>query len=242
MPDGSALALKIMAAADNRITSKEIRSVQMVRQLSHANLIRIDRVWTYLNYVVFAMELAEGSLDDLLSAYRAETGGPVAPLQACLLLGQVADALDFLNARRHEVGGQLVAIQHCDVKPSNMLLFGDTVKLSDFGLASMTTGRVQFHRRAGTAAYAAPEVFMGRLSDKADQYGLAVSYCELRGGRLPFPDTPSALHRSYIRPKPDLTMVSARERSILVRALDPVPQNRWSTSGDFMSQLTALVG
>src|SRR5438445_671717 len=83
------------------------------------------------------------------------------------------------------IGAAQVAIQHCDVKPSNFLLFGDTVKLSDFGLASSISCQLQGHRRAGTLAYTAPEVFQGRLSDWTDQFSLGVTYCELRSGRLP---------------------------------------------------------
>ncbi len=39
-------------------------------------------------------------------------------------------------------------------------------------------------------AYAAPEVFRGQRSRWTDQYALAVSYCEVRGGRLPFANAP----------------------------------------------------
>ena len=42
-------------------------------------------------------------------------------------------------------------------------------------------------------------MFQGRISDRTDQYALAVTYCELRGGRLPFADTPPAVQRGYFR-------------------------------------------
>ena len=58
---------------------------------------------------------------------------------ACRLALQAAEALDFLNARNHLIGGQRTGVQHCDIKPNNLLLFGETVKLCDFGLASVTT-------------------------------------------------------------------------------------------------------
>ena len=47
-------------------------------------------------------------------------------------------ALDFLNTRQHTLDGRKVAFQHCDVKPSNMLLIDGSVKLTDFGLSVMT--------------------------------------------------------------------------------------------------------
>jgi serine/threonine protein kinase len=187
------------------------------------------------------MELAEGSLLDLLEAYYSEFHTPIAPDQVCRYLAQVGDTLDFLNARQHSVDGRRVSFQHCDIKPSNLLLFGETVKVSDFGLASPTSSMLKFHRRAGTLDYAAPEVFQGRLSDWTDQYSLAVTYCMLRGGRLPFTDTPPKFDPEYVRPTPDLSMLEARERPIVARALAPIPQNRWPSSLELVTALGKAV-
>src|SRR5207302_3208300 len=107
-----------------------------------------------------------------------------------------------LNARQHVLGGQRVAIRHCDIKPSNLLLQGQTLKVADFSLATLTSSEMWYHRRAGTLDYAAPEVFQGRLSERTDQYALAVSYCLLRGGELPFSDTPASFQSNYVRPAP----------------------------------------
>jgi hypothetical protein len=38
------------------------------------------------------------------------------------------------------------------------------------------------HTGLMTFAYAAPEFFDGKVTPRSDQYSLAVSYCELRGG------------------------------------------------------------
>ncbi|MBY0522941.1 MAG: serine/threonine protein kinase [Gemmataceae bacterium] len=239
--DGQTVALKFLPCNDGLAASKEIRSIQAVRQIRHNHLIHIDQVWTHLGYIVVAMELAEGSLLDLLEAYGSEMGTPVPPEQVCLYLSQAADAIDFMNARQHQLDGRKVAFQHCDIKPSNMLLFGDSVKLADFGLASPTTAALKFHRRAGTMDFIAPEVFQGRLSDWTDQYALAVSYCQLRGGRMPFADTPDTIQRDYVRPTPDLSMVSEKERPIIARALATVPQNRWPSCTDFISRVSQAV-
>src|SRR5262249_42219610 len=152
---------------------KEIRSIQYIRQLDHPHLIRIERVWCHLGFVVVAMELAEGSLHDLFNLSLEENGMPIPAPLVLQCLSQAADVIDFLNARRHIVGGRRVAFQHCDIKPSNLLLCGDTLKLCDFGLASPTAATLRAHRRAGTIDVAAPEVFQGRLSNWTDQYALA---------------------------------------------------------------------
>jgi serine/threonine protein kinase len=238
---GETIALKFMPCGDNLAASKEIRAIRSIQQLVHSNLIRIDQVFANLGYIIIAMEMAEGSLLDLFDAYQMELGTPIAPEQVSLYLAQAAEALDFLNKRQHHLEGRRVAFQHCDVKPSNMLLFGDTVKLSDFGLATSTTSTIRMHRRSGTLDYAAPEVFQGRLSEWTDQYALAVTYCVIRGGRLPFSDTPPKFESSYVRPAPDLTMLPPQDWPIVSRALSPVPQDRWPTCSELIAHLARVI-
>lgn len=239
--DGTCVALKFLPCEDSTAAAQELRSIQLVRQLHHPALVRVEGVWCGPGHLVVAMELADGSLLDLLGAYQSEVGTPVVPEHALLLLACAAEALDFLNAHHHVVGGCRVGIQHCDVKPGNLLLFGDSVKLSDFGLTSVLSCPVAPHRRAGTYPYAAPEVLRGQLSDWTDQYALAVTYCQLRGGRLPFGDAPAVPWHEITLPEPDLTMLPEPERLVIHRALAPLPNERWPTCSDLIHQLEKVV-
>jgi serine/threonine protein kinase len=239
-PDGKRVALKFLPAERHNTTTVELRSLQAIRQLLHPNLIRVDRVWCHLGYIVIAMELADGTLADLLASYRSERGTAVAPEHVCLVLSQAAAALDFLNGRRHRIEGQAVSIQHCDVKPSNLMLFGDTVKAADFGLAALMASPTMARCPCGTPAYAAPEVFRGRLSRNSDQFALAVTYCELRTGRLPFADPPRTFRPDYFYPRPDLSALAPKERPVVARALAAAPEERWSSCGEFIDQLARL--
>jgi serine/threonine-protein kinase len=240
-PHGEAVAIKFLPCANAFAAATEVRALQWVRQLRHPHLLRIHQIWANPGYVAIAMELAEGSLLDLLQVYYEESGGPMPAGHLCHYLSQAASALDFLNTRHHRLNGQRVAVRHCDVKPSNLLLLAGQVKLADFSLSVQTTAAWGYSRRMGTLEYAAPEVFQGWLSDRTDQYALAVTYCLLRGGRFPFPDPPSHFHRDYARPSPDLSMLSEVERPLLARALDPVPQDRWPSCLALMEQLTVAV-
>ena len=237
--DGSFCALKFMDCEHELTPAQEVRALQAIRALRHPHLLAIDSVWSCARYVVIGMELMDGSLLDLLEVYLAELEQPMAPGHVCYYLSQAADALDFFNARQHVVNGQRVAFRHCDVKPSNLLVQGQSVKLSDFSLSVPTTATRVPHRRCGTLMYTAPEVFQGWLSDRTDQYALAVSYYQLRTGRFPFADTPEAFTGSYVRPAPDLSLVTAPERAILGRALAPVPQDRWPACVEMMRHLSA---
>jgi serine/threonine protein kinase len=235
---GATVALKFMPFANSLAAAKEIRAIQHLRQLGCPGLIHVERVWSVPGHVIICMELAEGSLQDLFQTYQSELGTPIPVDQVIDYLGQAGQTLDFLNARQHMIDGQKLGIQHADVKPSNMLLIGDTVKLADFGLATPTAAQNRAHRRQGTPDYAAPEVFAGQLSHQTDQYALAISYCFLRAGQLPYPAMTS-MRRSWPgrRPDPDLSMLTPGEQPIIARALRRVPTERWPTCGEMMAQL-----
>jgi serine/threonine protein kinase, bacterial len=236
-PEGKQLALKFLPCDNQLHAAHEIRALQSIRQLRHPNLIGVEQIWCWSGYIVVAMELADGSLLDLLEIYKADFETCIVPDHLCHFLGQAADAIDFLNARQHALGDQRVAVRHCDIKPSNMLVLQTQVKVADFSLAMQTTSPMSYHRRAGTLHYAAPEVFQGWLSDRTDQYALAVSYIELRTGYLPFTDTPLTFLTDYTRPEPDLSRLDPWERPVLHRALHPVPQDRWPSCHDMVQQL-----
>ncbi len=231
------VAIKFLPCANSRKAIQESRSNLTVRQLRHPHLIHIDNVWCCPGYLAVAMELADGTLQDLADIYQGETGVPIPTDHLCPLLAQAADALDFLNTRQHYLDGRTVALRHCDVKPSNLLVVGETVKLSDFSLTTVAVSGDIAHRWSGTPAYAAPEVFQGRLSDRTDQYALALTFCQLRSGRLPFDSDPAVFTRDYVRPGPDLTMLDPRERPVIARALAPAPIDRWRSCAEMIGQL-----
>jgi serine/threonine protein kinase, bacterial len=239
--DGTAIALKFLPCDSQLAAAQEIRALQTIRQLKHPSLIHIEQIWSIADYVVVGMELADGSLADLLDVYYTELRQPIPPDHVCYYLRQAASALDFLNARQHQLNGQRVAVRHCDVKPSNLLVVGNDVKLADFSLAVQATSSILNHRRVGTWNYLAPELFRGILSDRTDQYSLAITYCQLRTGRLPFPDLGSGKvpkTKTYSRPAPDLSTLSAPERPIIARALGPVPQDRWHSCTELIERLS----
>jgi len=237
---GRRSALKFIPCRRDLSAAKELRAIQAISRLQQPNLIEVEQVCSDMGCIIVVMELADGSLLDLLGRYREEAHTPLPPEVACVYLAQAASALDFLNAHQHEVQGQRMGFQHCDVKPSNLLLFDDVVKLSDFGLSSATGAVLRLHRKAGTPGYAAPEVLQGRISDWTDQYALGVTYCELRGGRLPFADT-SSFRRGYVRPAPDLSMLPEAEQTIIARALSPTPQDRWPSCAELVNRLAACI-
>jgi serine/threonine protein kinase, bacterial len=226
---GEPIALKFISSEKTASTVKEMKSLQSLQSLRHPNLLLTHRVWSAPGFIVIAMELADASLLDLLVAYQTEYNTPIPPEILGPYMNQAAAGLDFMNSRNHSFEGRNVGFQHCDVKPSNMLLIGDRVKLADFGLTTPTIATNNPCSKSGTLDFAAPEIHRGILNEKSDQYCLAVTYYYLRTAQFPFPPPPEGFRRrnSYVRPAPDLGLVSRSERRILERALDGQPENRW---------------
>src|SRR5262249_47038336 len=114
------------------------------------------------------------------------------------------------------------------IKPQNLLLFGAALKVGDFGLVHVRKGEGASYGGGLTAAYAPPEFFEGSSSRHSDQYSLAVTYCQLRGGRLPFRGrTLADFRQAHLRQAPDLSMLPEEERAVVGRALAKVPSARW---------------
>ena len=235
------VAMKFMSSANQSTTARELRSLQAIQHLSHPNLLQTQQIWSIPGSIVIAMDIADASLLDLHELYIEEFGKLIDLEKLFHILCQTALALDFLNARRHRIDGRLVGLQHGDVKPNNILLVGDTAQLADYGLATPISGTSTSCPRHGTAEYTAPEVFQGQLSDRSDQFGLAVSYYILRTGQFPYPEPPSDRERlkNYVRPEPNLMALPNAERAILSRALSPIPQMRFHRCLDMMQALLA---
>jgi serine/threonine protein kinase len=241
-PAGPPVALKFLPSANPSTTAREVRAMQSFLSMEHPYLVKTHAVWSLPGYIVINMELADATLLDLMLVYHNELGQYIDVGQLCLYLWQVAEALDYLNARQHDRDGRRVGFQHGDVKPNNILLVGDVAKLTDHGLATPTYGSNTPCPRQGTREYAAPEVFAGYYSDTSDQFSLAVTYHVLRTGTFPFPPPPDQLAKNFARPVADLSLLTEAERPPLLRALSSVPQDRWGSCREFMAAMMQAHG
>src|SRR5262249_19039084 len=136
---------------------------------------------------LIAMGLGDKNLLDRLRECRRQGEPGIPPAELLTYMEDAARALDYLNQPTHDLGRGPVAIQHCDIKPQNILIVGGAAQVCDFGLARVLQD-VRVSTAVGSAAYMAPEVLRdGKPSPTTDQYSLAVSYVELRTGSLPLP-------------------------------------------------------
>ena len=149
----------------------------ILRSLDHPNIVRIFDSFADEHVACIVMELLEGG-----SLARELAAGPDGSRPGEVDCPPDRGALSYAHAQ---------SIVHRDVKPDNiMILDGDRVKVTDFGVARIlsvdtkmgtiaTTGM-----RVGTPLYMAPEQIEGKRVDaRSDVYGFgAVLYHTVTGG------------------------------------------------------------
>ena len=229
-PGGLPVAMKFVPLEEGG-GKLELRSLELLKNIRHPHLLAVFGAWQCHGYVVLAMELAERTL---LQRHREAVRQGLQGIPLCELLEYIREAakgIDYLNS---------VGVQHRDIKPHNLFLVGGSVKVADFGLAKALKHTVADHTGAMTPAYAPPEFFRGETTQFSDQYALAVTYCQLRTGQLPFGGgTAVEVMNNVLEKPPNLAMLTEAERPVLARALAKTPTDRWGTCRAFTEALTA---
>jgi serine/threonine protein kinase len=189
--------------------------------------------------LIIAMQLGSMSLHKRLEDCR-EQGQPGVPVAELLeYLEQAARGIDFLNKPIHDLGKGPVPIVHGDIKPHNILVIGDAAVVCDFGLARAVETLRKTSMAPVTVAYAAPESFKGKVTPTSDQYSLAITYAELRTGRLPFDETmtPYQVMEAHVTRNLDFSRLPEPERLVVERATESNPEDRWPSSRDMVLAL-----
>jgi serine/threonine-protein kinase len=218
-------------ARDRAFREQFRREARAAARLAHPNVVAVHDSGEDRGLPWIVMELVDGqTLRALLDAR-----GRLDPETSAELLGEIADALD--HAHRH-------GIAHLDVKPENVLLTSDSVKVADFGLVRAAHG-ANDHALAGTVQYCAPEVLRGGLVDgRADVYSLGVVAYECLTGRVPFgagdPDRVAwqVLHGRVPAPSRTVSGVSEAADAAVWHATDPDPDRRFHRA----SEMTTAMG
>src|SRR5207302_3790079 len=150
---------------------QELRALQQIKEVRHPFIVSMDRIEVVGGELVIVMELADKSLNDML--VECQGAGLVGIPRSSLLryMRDAAEALDHMNEKHN--------LQHLDIKPRNLFLVSDRVKVADFGLVK----HLERSSPSGllgcvTPLYAPPETFSGNISSHSDQYSLAVVYQE----------------------------------------------------------------
>ena len=180
---GRRVAVKLLREelADAVAQERFMREARSAAALSHPNACRLYEVGEHAGQTFLVMELLEG---ELLADCIARS--VLSAADAVAIIVPLMSAVTAL----HELG-----LIHRDLKPTNVFLTPQGVKLLDFGLARHTQVDAAYTAPAltmagsvaGTLRYMAPEQVTGDpVDERTDVFALGVMLFEMLTGHIPF--------------------------------------------------------
>ncbi|KAL6771134.1 CNK1B [Auxenochlorella protothecoides x Auxenochlorella symbiontica] len=196
--DGREYALK--ATDMSKLSSVErislVEEIRYLASLSHPNIVRYYEAFVEEQWLCIITELVlGGDVATLIENTRnAHSFVPEDSIWSIFL--QTALALEELHNCK---------ILHRDVKPANLLINGNTVKLTDFGISRILE-RIFTRTQIGTPYYMSPEMWAGKAySLSSDVWALGCLTLELGTLRLAFPgETDAEVERNVMLNQPPL--------------------------------------
>lgn len=224
----TAIALKVLsprflqAPEEKRVFLAEQQKAQ---RLSHQNIAQVYQAGEDQDRPFIVLQLLEGLTLRRIMELRRQKGQGFSLQEVEPIVAQIAAAL--------EAAARTFA--HGNLKPDNVVVLPDLLKLTDFGLASslprapfMAAQRASFVHR-----YLAPEFLLGEpLDARTDVFSLGVLLGELLG------DTHPQAQRSLLLDRPQL---SPRLEEMVRHAVAPRPVDRFANANELLAELSALV-
>lgn len=243
---GRTVAVKILPAAlaaDPDAINRLRREARTAAQLNHPNIATIHAFEEAGERLFIVMEYVEG--EPLTNAIRR---GPLPETEVRRIGARIAEAL----AEAHAKG-----IVHRDIKPDNVIVNGQRVKVLDFGIAKRvgaeasgpndpTAFKTQTGMIIGTVTYMSPEQALGRPVDaRTDLFSLGVLLYEAATGRLPFQGqslTETLMQIARDEPAPLRGAVSPGLEGIIRRCLQKNPEDRFASAQELADALEGRRG
>jgi serine/threonine protein kinase len=219
------------------------REARAVASLKHPHICVLHDIGSQDGTGYMVMEYMEG---ETLAARIARGALPLD--QALMFAVQIADALD----RAHRAG-----VTHRDVKPSNIMLTRDGVKVLDFGLAkskskpgpeqeTLTAALTTEGSVLGTPQYMAPEQFEGKEADaRSDIWAFGAVLYEMFTGQKAFQGKSysslvGAILSADPRPMSVKPFTPAALERLVRRCLAKDAEDRWQSMRDVVLELQSI--
>jgi 3-keto-L-gulonate-6-phosphate decarboxylase len=238
---GRLVALKFLPqqwSHDESAKQRFVREAQAASATQHPNICTIHDIET----------ADDGQLFIVMAFYEGPTlkqrleRGPLALDDALDIATQIADGL----AKAHKDG-----VVHRDIKPGNVMLTEDGVRILDFGLATfvdalkLTAENTSF----GTPAYMSPEQVRGQAADaRSDVWAVGVVLYEMLAGHVPFQGSHAEAVAHAIRHETPTPLRSIRPdvteevEQLVFRALHKDPSVRFPGTRELARTLRQIRG
>jgi serine/threonine protein kinase len=214
------------------------QEAEVAARVQHPNIVALWDIGTWEGLSYISMEFVDGvGLDRVIQG-----SGKMAIERAASIGGQIAEALDVA----HQQG-----VIHRDIKPANiMILPGDRVKVTDFGIAKLTDSAEHLTVTGsllGTPSYMSPEQARGgKIDGRSDLFSVGCILYEMVAGQRAFRgESITALLFKIITEEPpslrelDPTVSDAMLR-IIGKALSKAPETRYQTGRELADDLLAI--
>ncbi len=205
-----------------------MREAQLLATLNHPHIPKVFDKFIFQGKYYLSMEYCQG--DDLGKIIQDR--GTIDEKMASAWGSQMATVLYYLHR-------QNPPIVFRDVKPSNIMIVNEQVKLIDFGIARhFTSAKKGDTMRIGSPGYAPPEQYSGQTDPRSDIYALGVTLHHAVTGFDPtISQTPFLIPPARsLNPK-----VSAEMEALIARATQLDPDKRYDNCLDMKRDIQVVM-
>jgi eukaryotic-like serine/threonine-protein kinase len=218
------------AGEEGARAGQEFKALKRVITVRHPFILSLERFDIIDGQLMIVTELADRTLWDRFRECRAQGLIGIPRDELLGYLEDTAEALDLMHTQYQ--------LQHLDIKPQNLFLVSNHVKVADFGLVKDLEGMLASVTGGVTPVYAAPETFEGKVSRFSDQYSLAIVYQELLTGQRPYNgQTLRQLVLQHCQGTPDLKPLPEYDRPYVLHALAKKHEERFPSCAEFIQTL-----
>jgi serine/threonine protein kinase len=247
--------LRAELADDPRVVEMFLDEARIGAQLNHPNIVHVYDVDEHDGIPYIAMEYIIGEeLNELCR--RGISLGKFLPLEhAVELIRQAAAGMGYFHAQRSSDSGsgtvpphQPLEIVHLDISPSNLMVTQDGfLKIIDFGIARAKGQAHHGDVLPGKLSYMSPEQASRDVIDhRSDVFSLGIVLYEITVGKRLFRGPANEVVKRLVAAQVEPPTYSRRNfppalESIVMRALEKHPEDRYQTAYDLADDLESFL-
>lgn len=224
--------LKQEFSEDVNFVTKFRTEAQSAAGLEHPNIVNIYDVGSENSMHYIVMEYVEGIT---LKTY-IEKKGRLSFKEAVSIAIQVGRGIEAAHSKH---------IIHRDIKPQNIIISTEgKVKVTDFGIARVTTSNTINADVMGSVHYSSPEQARnGFVDGKSDIYSLGIVMYEMVTGRVPFDGDSTVaiaiqhLQEEMVAPSAYAPDLPVSIEKIILKCTQKSPDRRYDNIGDLLLDL-----